>query len=187
MPPTERAQSVFAHYRLRLGVDRPPVTSFYSDDRSLSLDLMEVADLPSQGLITVATLGLSDVANASPSGDVRVELLLAAPTAVAHASNVLATTAFDVMRGPFPGAWPGALKPRAIERNQPDAAMPDVLIVSTFSWEDLDPLPDVHFLQVIPVHASESAYCLENGSDALEQLFEDRQIDIYDWQRAPVV
>jgi hypothetical protein len=118
---------------------------------------MEAADLPARGLVTVATLGLSDAPNASPSGDVRVELLLAAPTSITYAANVLATVAFDVIRGPFPGAWPGALKPTAIERNELGAAMPDVLLIPTFCWEELDPLPEIHFLQVIPIHASESA------------------------------
>lgn len=187
MDPSEQARRVFDHYRLRLGLERPPVTAFYSDDRRLSVDLMEAADLPAQGLVTVATLGLSDAPNASPSGDVRVELLLAAPSEVTYAANVLATVAFDVMRGPFPGAWPGALKPTAVERNEPDASMPDVLLIAPFCWEDLDPLPEVHFLQVIPLHASESAYCLENGSDALEALFEKHQIDVFDWHRAPVI
>ena len=148
---------------------------------------MEAADLPTRGLMTVATLGLSDAPNASPSGDVRVELLLAAPSEISYAANVLATVAFDVIRGPFPGAWPGALKPTAVERNEPDAAMPDVLLIPTFCWEDLDPLPEVHFLQAIPIHASESAYCREKGSDALEELFQDRQIDVFDWHRASVI
>lgn len=187
MAPSEQARRVLNHYRFRLGLERPPVTRFYSDDRILSVDLMEAADLPVRGVVTVATLGLSDAPNASPSGDVRVELLLAAPLSISYAANVLATVAFDVIRGPFPGAWPGALKPTAIERNEPDAAMPDVLLIPTFCWEDLDPLPEVHFLQVIPIHASESAYCLEKGSDALEELFQHHQIDVFDWHRPSVI
>ncbi len=187
MVPSDRARSVFDHYRDRLGVDRPPVTAFYSDDRRLSVDVMEAADCPMDGLVTWATLGLSDHANDSPSGDVRVELLLAAPTDVTPAANVLATVAFDVIRGPYEGAWPGALKPTAVERNDPAAPMPDVLIIAPFCWADLDPLPSIHFLQVIPIHASESAYCLREGSDALEALFEAGDIDVFDWHRAPVV
>ncbi|MDP8936185.1 MAG: suppressor of fused domain protein [Actinomycetota bacterium] len=186
MGPNEQARRVFDHYRLRLGVERPSVTAYHSDDRSLSVDLMHAADLPARGLVTVATLGLPDASNASPSRDVRVELLLAAPCEIHYAANVLATVAFDVIRGPFPGAWPGAVKPTAVQRNEPDAAMPDVLLIPTFCWEDLDPLPGVHFLQVIPIHASESAYCLEKGSDSLEELFQDRQIDVFDWHRASV-
>jgi len=185
--PSKQARRVFDHYCLRLGVEQPPVTAYHADDRRVSIDLMEAANVPQPGLSTVATLGLSDRTNASPSGDVRVELLLAAPSEVTYAANVLATVAFDVMRGPFPGAWPGALKPTAVERNEPHAPMPDVLIITTFCWEGLDPLPGVYFLQAIPVHASESAYCLAKGSDALEALFEYRQIDVFDWHRAPVI
>ena len=187
MPPSPRAMEVYSHLRRSLGAERPSVTQYHSDDRELSVDVMKAAECPAPGLVTLATLGLSDFPNPHGEGDVRVELLLAAPPDIAAAANILATTAMDVVRGPFPGAWPGALKPKAIERNAPEAALPDVLLVSPFCWQELDALPDVYFLQAIPIHTSEAAYCLKEGSDALQGLFKEHHIDVFDWERPAVV
>jgi len=45
----------------------------------------------------------------------------------------------------------------------------------------------VHWLMVIPISESEYVHMHQNGWDALEKLFMEKEIDYWDLNRAPVV
>lgn len=185
--PSAQARRVLEHYRRCLGVERPPIARYHSDDGQLSIDVLEAPDTPQPGVVTAATLNLSDTPNLTFSGDVRVELLMATEGSNLRVGNVVATTAFDVMRGPRPGAWPGSVKPNALSRNGITGPLSDIMLVAPMVWEGLGSLDGVAFLQVIPISESETAYALQEGSDALEERFVEAQIDVFDWCRSPAL
>jgi hypothetical protein len=60
------------------------------------------------------------------------------------------------------------------------------MLISPFVW-DLETQSfsgkSVAWLQVLPISDAERDYALANGPEALEDLFQDRQIDVFDIDR----
>lgn len=70
--------------------------------------------------------------------------------------------------------------------------MSDVYFTNPFLWEDrFQPLhvnnKVVAWLLAIPISKSETKFATEFGSEKLEKLFSEKDIDIFDLNRASVV
>lgn len=68
--------------------------------------------------------------------------------------------------------------------------MKHILFITPFLW-DIDDLlfedRTVIWLMAVPISNEELDYLRRNGSDKLEQLFEEQQIDFYDLNRQDVI
>ncbi|PPK69565.1 suppressor of fused domain protein [Actinokineospora auranticolor] len=172
---------------------RPTVTRFYDDDERNAVDVLEVPDSPAGGVTSYATLGLSDhpLELDGEEYPARVEILGACDSSVEFFANVVSTAAFCVVNDKWFCA-PGAVFPEVVRMYAPESPLPHLFFVSPFLWGD-DPgtleLPDktVAWLMVVPISDSERDYLDANGPDALEALFEEKQIDLFDLTRPPVV
>ena len=102
------------------------------------------------------------------------------------------TCAFNIIKDRM-RIYPGAAFPRVFDLcDDLSETMSHAFSVDPFVWGgefDTLTLPSktVAFLQLVPISGSEFAFLRDNGSDALEAMFEQKQIDVFDITRAPVV
>jgi hypothetical protein len=169
----------------------PSVSKFWDDAKRSDVDIMTVPDSPQPGVSSYATLGLSDSSIGLSSNDVRlgVELILALTNKYEDAANILASSAFAIINSKLK-ARPGSIFPRVIELYRPDLDMKHILLVPPFLWEletQEFAAKKVAWLLAVPISDEERNFALEKGSDALENVFEQKQIDIFDLDRRSVL
>ena len=155
------------------------------------IDILSCEGQPDRPLTSYSTLGLHNYPNVIDDVDIRIELCGAAPTETPDFADVLATCAFNVIKDSWRCA-PAMAHPDVVKMYFPAATMRHVAFTEPFVWEDLSTvhLPGdvtVHWLMVIPISESEYVYMHKEGWDALEALFDQKQIDIWDLNRTPVV
>lgn len=178
------------YLRVLLG-GTPRVNQYWDDAKTNSVDILSVGDAPTPKVTTFATLRLSDCpthlrSNGVPLG---VEFLMAAGTAYAEAPSILATCAFEVINS-GKEYKPGSIFPRVVELYRPRSAMKHILLVTPFLWNlETQSFPSkvVAWVLAVPISDTESAFANDRGSDALESVFEARQIDIFDLDRSSVI
>jgi antitoxin YqcF len=170
----------------------PKVTRYWDEPDQNYIDLLEVRDSPVDGVTSYATLGLSEFPLVQDGEEypVRVELLGACATEVDYFAKVVTTAAFCVSNDQWFSA-PGIVFPDVVAMYAPAGRMRHVIFVPPFLWDEalgtLElPNRTVAWLLVVPISDSELTYADTHGSDALEDLFERKQIDIFDIDRAPV-
>lgn len=171
------------------------VRDYFDDKRVAAVDIMTCAGAPQDGVSCHATLALSDVAIFDGDGDrldFGVELVGACEDGAAAFVNALSTCAFHVIKDRLP-VYPGAVFSgvfdlyEGLSRTMSHAFLVEpVLWGEAFSARQME-TKTVAFLQVIPISDSEFAFLRENGPDALEEMFEDVQIDVFDINRPPVI
>lgn len=73
----------------------------------------------------------------------------------------------------------------------PDSEMEHVLFTSPFLWEKLISLDfidkKVTWLLAVPISTKELLFAEREGTEALEDLFEEKDIDIFDISRNSVI
>lgn len=168
----------------------PTVTKYWDDARASDVDIMILKDVPAGGVSTYATLALSDAATGLTSNDkpLGVEIVLALATACAEGANMIATCGFSIKKGEVTPT-PGAIIPRVLELYGA-RDMKHAMLISPFLWDlqtQFFPAKTVAWLQVLPISDAERDYALANGAEALEDRFEEHQIDVFDIDRPSVL
>lgn len=169
---------------------KPDVRRYGDEDDKSTVDLLSCVDSPVEGVTAYGTVRLSDHALSNAS-DLRVEIIGAFPTALPDFANVMATCAFNVINDGAP-LLPGAIHGQAMALYDLSTTLRHVMFVSPFLWGDRPQtlaLPDrtVAWLMAVPITEAERVYAAEHGSNALEQLFEREDIDIFDPNRPSVI
>ncbi|SFT02500.1 suppressor of fused domain protein [Marininema halotolerans] len=171
----------------------PSVYRCWDDNRNSHVDLVTCKNRPYEGINSSATIGLSDFSIGYSAGDVplRTEIVGAANSEFEWFPNVLSTCAFNVINSQMECGM-GKIHHDVIEMYYPSFEMKHILFVPPFLWEEslktID-FPDkkVAWLMAIPISENEYRYAKEKGSEALEDLFEKKEIDFYDLKRKSVV
>ena len=190
MAVSKENKALAAYLRSILG-GVPSVSKFWDEENRSSVDILSVRDRPVAGVSTYATLGLSDSSIGLSSDDVPlgVELLLALRTELGEGPNILSTCAFAVINSKLK-ARPGSVFPRVVELYRPEIDAKHAFLVPPFLWDlrtQEFPAKKVAWLLVVPISDREKDFVAQNGSDALENRFEEKQIDIFDLNRKSVV
>lgn len=167
------------------------INEYWDEDDAHSIDLMAVADAPDEGVTTYSTLGLSDVDTGQTVDDIKLgaEIIIAADSHREEAANILAICAFNMIKENFE-IGPGAIFADAAGTYLPDSDMKHIMFVAPFLWElETQDLANkkAAWLQAVPISEAELEYAEEHGTEALEDLFVEKQIDVYDLDRKSVV
>jgi len=172
---------------------RPSVVRYWDDAHAHHVDIASVVDHPYPAISAYATIGVSDSLLAQKDADesLRVEMLGACRTKHEGFANILATAGFCVINSHW-GCFPGAIFSDVVSTYYPSHDMTHLMFVSPFLWEDrlatlYLPTKTVAWLLAVPISGAERSYAESEGSDALEALFEERSIDIFDLDRASVL
>ena len=104
-------------------------------------------------------------------------------------ANVMATAAFCIINTDW-SIHPGAIFPNVLGMYKCSDTMKHLMFVPPFLWEDLETLSldskTVAWLLAVPISDEEYQYAMDNGTDALEKLFEEEQIDLFNIDRESV-
>ena len=172
---------------------RPSVRKYNHDQlRDLSIDILRCDDSPCRGVTSYCTLGLSDypLLRDGVEFESRVELVMSAATIFDLAPNTLASAAFAIARtGTF--CYPGRVMKGCVGEYYPDSPVSDIYFALPFLWKDglrekVFGAKRINWLLLVPISDSECKLLLEKGADSLEDVFTQKQIDVFDMNRPPV-
>jgi hypothetical protein len=170
----------------------PKVFAYHDDGGGLRVDVVSCADQPTRGVTSYGTIGTSDFPLVRNGAEfpTRVELVGAGPSDCAWLPQALSTAAFFIMREKW-FRCPGAVYETMFSMYDDTLEMKHFAFHNPFLWERLRTTQlvtkTVSWLLAVPISERESLYCREHGWEALSDLFEQAQIDIFDLGRASVV
>lgn len=170
----------------------PKVQRFYNSNKNQFIDIFQSHNNPMNTVNTFSTIGLSMYSidrKFADDSELRVEFIAASPAENTLFANVLASCAFNIISREYTCS-PGTVILNILEQYFEDSNMKHILFVTPFLW-DIDDLlfedRTVTWLMAVPISNEELDYLRRNGSDKLEQLFEEQQIDFYDLNRQDVI
>ena len=182
---------IIANELLKVVGGKPKVTRYWDSTNKKSIDVFFAKDQPFNGIITCASIGLSDHNIGLKSSDkkLRVELIGACNDNHPDFPNLLSTAAFEIIdKG---SCNYGTILPRVIELYYPDAIMKHIYLMSPFLWDKLASIElsdlKVAWLLMVPISDGEMKYAMQNGVDELETLFEKEDINIFDLSRKSTI
>lgn len=172
----------------------PEVTRFWDEEKRYYIDLLSLQNQPTNGVMTVASLGVSDTPLYLHDKEypVRIEMLGCCGSKQAELfPNLVATASFYIIRNHWFCA-PGIIYPDIISMYYPDSPMKHLYFTTPFLWEDSLSVTElvtkkVAFLLIVPVSESERCFAVENSPRDLENIFERENIDIFDLYRKSVL
>lgn len=172
---------------------KPTVTKYWDDNKHNSIDILTTIERPYEGVSSFSTIGLLDysIGYSVDETPLRLEIVGAIGSEYANFPNILATCAFFVINSKTTCS-PGTIFRDVVSMYEPSSEMKHILLVPPFLWEEslktID-LPDkkVAWLLAVPISENEYIYASEKGTDALEDLFEKEEIDIFDLERKSVI
>jgi antitoxin YqcF len=187
------ANKAIAKHVLKAFGGTPKVQAYHHDTISMSVDILRCADRPWSGVTSYSTIGLSDFPMLKHASEFPVRLEIAGASASSNElfPNVLASVAFSIMR--TRGLYaPGTSVLDFVREYYPSTTVPHLYFTAPYLWNDsLNSLDcgtkKVSWLLLVPISDTELSFLKQHGDDALEDLFEKNDIDIFDLHRTPVV
>ncbi|MDF2927376.1 MAG: hypothetical protein K0R57_6290 [Paenibacillaceae bacterium] len=171
---------------------KPSVFKYWDDKNVSHVDILSSANRPYDGVASFSTIGLSDhsIDYSVDGKPLRLEIVGACATEYEHYSNILATCAFCVINSKY-SVSPGKIFRDIVKMYYPSSEMKHILFVSPFLWEDLQPVDllnkKVAWLLAVPISENECSFTQEKGTEALEDLFEQKEIDIFNIERKSIL
>ncbi|HEX8499174.1 MAG TPA: suppressor of fused domain protein [Pyrinomonadaceae bacterium] len=158
-------------------------------EEKLDVAVLSCTDAPWEGVTTHCTIGLSDYPMYQDDEEfpTRLEIVGACASDVEWFANLMSSSAFYVMRT----GWlchPGVVLANSVEMYAPELHLKHLYFTTPFLWEGrletLElPTKKVAWLLAVMITEAEYLYLNEHGDQALESLFEEAQIDIFDINR----
>ena len=188
LPSTRSLVSTFL--RSVIGGERQ-VRAYYDEPEEHVVAVVEASRTPHPTLATFATASLHAVPNLMDGRDVRVELLMVGPVRMAEAANIVATSAFRVLKEGWLAA-PGVVYPNAVREYVPDTTVPHVMWSEPIEFQGLSTISvdtlghQVHVLQAVPLAEAERTFLVEHGFDALAARLASAEAEHFDFWRASI-
>jgi len=171
---------------------KPSVNRYWDENEYSFVDLVACSDQPCERVTSYGTIGLSDHSLIQDGKEfpVRLELVGVSASSFTDFSNILTTAAFYIINEEW-FCCPGAVLQNAVDMYDKSLNMKHLMFVPPFLWDKLKTThyesKSVTWLLAVPISENERQYAENNGSDALENLFEEHQVDIYDLFRKSVL
>jgi hypothetical protein len=176
-----------------VGINRK-VQRYWDDTNEKFVDIFNCDDPVNSKVKFYGTLGLSDYLNVIEMKDgnknIPIELLMASYNKYDKIPNILSTCAFYILKNKWTCQL-GSIFMRMVDFYY-KKEMQHIMFVSPFLWEDkLEPLKlktkTVNWLLAVPISESELQYKNKNGFNDLQNLFEEKEIDIFDINRKSII
>lgn len=172
---------------------KPKFYKYFDEQEKSTVDVLCIENVPKEGVNFYSTIGTFEY----PSGSTfeglpyRVELVGVCDARENTFKNILSTCSFCIINSNYK-ICAGEIFHDIIEMYHPTIDMKHIMFVPPFIWEEeLDVLrfgdKCVDFLLAVPISENECIYAEENGTDALEDLFEEKQLNIFNLQRKSIL
>lgn len=165
------------------------VVRFGDDGGANDCFIVTGTDCPISGVSSYGSVGLSRKAQKVGTTDVRVEILAACASITPHIDNLLASCVFDSVKNGSNIIY-GACIPDIVSQYGISRTLKHVTFVAPFLWQGMNRLTvdgqAVHCLLMLPISDSEKNFLQGHGIEALENLFNEKQIDVYDINRPSI-
>ncbi|MCX5577238.1 suppressor of fused domain protein [Kaistia terrae] len=175
--------------RAAFGVETK-VFRFGDDDGVVDCAIVSGRNFPVEGVTSYGSVGLSQTVQQAGDVEVKVEVVTACASDTPHVDSLLSSCVFDCFKNRTNISY-GSLIPDIIDQYGISRTLRHVTFVAPFLWPALDKIEVegqvIYCLLMVPISDGEKAYLESNGIDALEALFDNAQIDIFDINRASVV
>jgi hypothetical protein len=160
----------------------------YGDEKSDSeIRILSCPDPIDEDVMFFSTIGLSEIIKNKNS----TEIFFTSYTSFSKAANILSTTAFFIINNGWI-ASDGAVFETLIEMYYPNKEMKHLYFTMPYLWEDK--LEDfsvenkkVNFLLAIPISDKELAFKNKYGFEKFENLFQEKEVDIFDLDRKSTI
>lgn len=178
---------LIANNALKIFNARPKIFRFADEEEVKTIDLMICENCPDEGITSYGTIGLfnCNIGLTYEEKPLCMELLAACASSIEDFANIVTTTAFEIMDGK--SVYPGYIFDDVVSMYIGNSDMEHILLTYPFLWNNTQNLPfddmTVAYLMAVPVSNAEKKFCQQNGLDALETVFEEKQIDIYNIYR----
>ena len=170
---------------------KPQVYRYWNKTHEKSIDILSCINRPYVGVISYATIGLSnyDIGMSIGNKKLRIELLGACHDKEEFFANILCTTALEIMERNNCGY--GHIIPNVIEQYVNDYEMKHIYLMNPFLWHGFETIEfeniEIAWLLIIPISNKEKEYAIANGWEALELKFEKADINIFNLKRKSVI
>ncbi|MCM1142197.1 MAG: suppressor of fused domain protein [Clostridium sp.] len=165
------------------------VFEYLDEKEKKAIDILSCFDTPYENVNSYATLGLCNIDARLESGGkpLLAELVSACESKYDFFPNIMSTSAFQIIDGIISYA-PGVVVPNVVSMYYSDRKMKHMLMAYPFLWEhELYTISAenklISWLQLIPISDLEYEYLLKYGYNALEDAFEQNEIDVVDLNR----
>lgn len=168
----------------------------YDKEKKNFIDIFTCDDPLYPRIKICGTIGVSDHPNKIEMNDnsfkdIPIELLIGGYREFRMLPNILSTAGFYITNNGWE-CQPGSVFMRIVEMYFETSEMKHIMFTSPFLWEGkLQPLKletkTVHWLLCIPISDEELEYKMENGTSALEDIFQEKDIDIFDINRKSAI
>lgn len=176
--------------RAKFGRSSTKVVRFGDDKGENDCFIVTGWDCPIRGVSSYASIGLSRHEQKAGNISVKVEILAACASSTPNIDNVVASCVFESVKNNSNISYGSHIKD-IIKQYKISETMENVTFVDPFIWDDFQRISiheeDVVFLLMLPISGNELKFLDSFGIDALEKIFLDRQIDVYDINRPSVV
>lgn len=171
----------------------PTVHRYWDDNRESHVDIVACKDRPVRGVTSYATIGLSDAPLFYDNKQLplRLEIVGACADIFQDFDNALGTAAFCIINSGW-SCYPGAIFPDILSMYDCSDTMRHFFFVPPFLWEE--GLQTMHlqtktvtWLLAVPISENERLYAEQEGGERLENVFEQKQIDVFDLKRPSVI
>ncbi|WP_024467446.1 suppressor of fused domain protein [Treponema pedis] len=191
---TEIDKKYFRYVSQAIGVNSE-VFAYYDENETHSIDILSCDDPTDSEVKFYSTIGLSGYPNPINIKDgsvanIPVELLMAGYKEYEQIPNILSTASFFIIKNKW-NCQPGTVF-ETIVSDYYRCDMKHIMFTPPFLWEDKLSRVEIdnrkiYPLLLVPISDKELEYKSKYGTDALETLFENEAIDIFDIKRKSTV
>jgi hypothetical protein len=168
------------------------VRAYYDEGEKHAVAVVEAPGYPDRALATFTTASLHATPNLLDGKDIRVELMVVLERSYEEAGNIVATSAFTVIKDRWLAA-PGVVFPDVVSSYIPEATARHLMWTEPFAAEGLSSVAvdgvdePIHVLQGMPLTDDEVAFLKSHGFDALSDRLEAADAPYFDPTRDSVV
>ncbi|KQL37637.1 hypothetical protein AN960_16200 [Bacillus sp. FJAT-25509] len=177
-----------AKFALKVFGGKPKVNKYWDDNKASSIDILFSKDTQfDDDVFAFATLGLSDFSIGFENNELPLRVELVGASDFECFPNLLSSCAFYIINSNYK-CFPGAIFENVVSMYLPYSDMKHILFVNPYLWENiLETLnfekKKVTWLMIVPISEVEKNFAEEYGVEALETLFEEKQINIFNLER----
>ena len=137
-----------------------------------------------------STIGLMDIEQKKHEGiSVCTEILIERRGSDQWLGNIASTVAFYALKDNW-RISPGVIFERMLEIYNPKAALPHLMFVPIFQWDDMSRVTvgtrNIFPLLAVPISDGESQMVAKSGAESLQDRWQALNTDVFDWSRESV-